>query len=82
MSTKTAQLGGTASEVTVGKIGVSVISIDPTHPGIDPSFPHYQHGLMMMTCALLFFVALYLRIDAFHPVGATRKLLMKKHSRP
>lgn len=40
MSTKTAQLGGTASEVTVGKIGVSVISIDPTHPGIDPSLPH------------------------------------------
>ena len=42
MSTKTAQLGGTASDVTVGKIGVSVSSLDPPHPDIDlppPTFP-------------------------------------------
>jgi hypothetical protein len=51
MSTKTAQLGGTASEVTVGKVGVSVISLDLPHPDIDrsPPLPHSQHGLMMMT---------------------------------
>jgi hypothetical protein len=35
MSTKTAQLGGTASDVTVGKVGVSVFSLDPPHPDID-----------------------------------------------
>jgi hypothetical protein len=41
MSTKTAQLGGTASDVTVGKIGVSVISLDPRHPNIDlPASSH------------------------------------------
>jgi hypothetical protein len=35
MSTKIAQLGGTASDVTVGKIGVSVSPLIHPHPDID-----------------------------------------------
>jgi hypothetical protein len=64
MSTKTAQLGGTASDVTVGKVGVSVISLDPPHPDIDLApLPRSQHGLMMMTCALLFFRCFFFSVS-------------------
>jgi hypothetical protein len=40
MTTKTAQLGGTASDVTVGKVGVSVFPLIHPHPDIDlaPTF--------------------------------------------
>jgi hypothetical protein len=37
MSTKTAQLGGTASNVTIGKIGVSAHPSILLHPDIDLS---------------------------------------------
>jgi len=39
MSTKTAQLGGTASEVTVGKVGVSGPPSNLPHPNFDLSPP-------------------------------------------
>jgi hypothetical protein len=42
MSTKVAQLGGTASGVTVGKIGVSVPPQSPPCPNIDLSFDGYR----------------------------------------
>lgn len=37
MSAKTTQLGGTASDVTVGKIGVSVPALILSLPDVDPS---------------------------------------------
>jgi hypothetical protein len=42
MSTQAAQLGGTASDVTVGKIGVSVPPQVPPYPNTNLSFDGYQ----------------------------------------
>src|SRR6266403_1107100 len=75
MSTKTAQLGGTASDVTVGKVGVSVPPLIHSHPNVDHStFLAWFNDDDVRS----FLLAFYLNIDTFYLVGEIRQFLMKK----
>jgi hypothetical protein len=79
MTTKIAQLGGTASTVAVGKIGVSAPFI-VSNIVVD-TLLIIKHGLMMMTCAFLFMPS-NTNTNASFPVGAIRQSLTKTRSPP